>query len=798
MANNYNVDDILAEVSRKKGTASGEKDSFSRQADYRGNMQRVQKEDAQAQFSLKGMTGEFAAPPVKKRGMAEETRTDLPTAAKTAETWKSDGKTQVIPAVKESDEESFQRRRQQKVQQFMKDKSSFEKAEELVPEDEGTIEDLNTYFKGLKSRREDKDYFAFALEEKHHSGSSSGKKKRFGKKKHAPSNPAAKKEQSGLAPVSTKTKEQTSPKLRAKREEEEENEYNSPADARDVKRDILDIKKSLSIRLIVTGVLAVILLYLSLCNLYPLPLINKICPEVNMQVYLLVNLLLLVISALVANAVIGSGLISLFTLKSDHDTPAALCVLAAIIHGIVLVINSDEISTGQSGFYFFVAGLVLFANTIGKRIMIARIENNFAVASAEGDKRAEFIVSDGELAAELARGQGFSEPNISYSAKIGFPEKFLKLSYGDDYSENLSRYISPIFLLFAVALALTCKFAFDKTVVEAMTVFAAVLCIASPLTPTIIGNLPLWRASKALNPEKAFISGHKAVDTFDDVNCITLSAKELYPPQNVEVHAIKALAQSRIDEAMLDVASISDKSDGLITEAFLEMIGNRRDMLLPVEEMYYEDNGGISANVGGKPVLLGKRAMMERHNILLPPEDYEKKLTRGGKKALYVANSGQVTAIIIVSYRPDPRSQRQMAVFAKKELSIIVSTGDPSITAKKISKDYRYPKEFIRIVPGELVDSLSAVSAYRDKGEANIVYSPAPHTRLHALAVISALHSAIMTGTILQMAGLILGYALVAFMAFTGAINSIGFGQLAVYQLIWAVIILILPNLKKM
>lgn len=796
MANNYNVDDILAEVSRKKGSVSGERESSIRQADYRG---KAQKDDNQAHFSLRGMTGEFEAPKAsafgRRQSAAEETRTDLPTA-KAADRWKSDSKTQVIPAVREPDEESFQRRRQQKVQQFMKDKSAFEKPDDLIPEDEGTIEDLSAYFGGLRSgSREER--ISLTIEEKRRAAEEKGSVK---KKRSAP--PAAKREskreRTTLAPISSKAKEQSSPRLRAKREEEEENEYNSPADARDVRRDILSIKKSLSIRLIATGILAFLLLYLSLCNLYPLPLLNQICPEVNMQVYLLVNLLLLVISALVANAVIGTGLISLFTLKADHDTPAALCVLAAIAHGIVLVMNSDEISTGQSGFYFFVAGLVLFANTVGKRIMITRIESNFAVASAEGEKRAEFIVDNAELASELARGQGFAEPNISYSAKIGFPEKFLKLSYGDDYSENLSRYISPIFLLFAAALALTCKVAFDKTTVEAMTVFAAVLCVASPLTPTIIGNLPLLRAAKALNPEKAFISGYEAVDAFDDVNCITLSAKELYPPQNVEVHTIKALAQSRIDEAMLDAASISDKSNGLITEAFLEMIGNRRDMLLPVEEMYYEDNGGVSANVGGKPVLLGKRAMMERHNIMLPPEEYEKKLTKGGKKALYVANSGQVTAIIIVSYRPDPRSQRWLAAFAKKEMSLIVSVSDPSITAKKISKDYRYPKEFIRIVPGELVDNLAAVSAYRDKGEANIVYSASPHTRLHALAVVAALHSAIMTGTVLQMAGLILGYALVAFMSFTGAIGSIGFGQLAVYHLIWAAVILLLPSLKKM
>ncbi|MBP1577943.1 MAG: hypothetical protein J6C75_05640, partial [Oscillospiraceae bacterium] len=463
MAKNYNVDDILAEVSRKKSTPS--RSDFSRQADYRGN---AQSEDAQSQFSLKGMTGEFdtpAAVATAKKATNEDTRTDLP-AVKAMNAWAESGKTQVIPAVKDTEEESFQRRRQQKVQQFMKDKNSFEDPGRFIDEEDGEIEDLGSYFGGLKPQKKKKDLSAFAPQQEE---APAKKKKAAPDEKPKKKRPAdsdrkeAKRENKfALAALKPREKNQNDLKARAEREEEEESEYNRPSDARDVKRDILAIKKSLSIRLIATGILAVLLLYLSLCNLYPIPLLNPICPEVNMQVYLLVNLLLLVISALVANAVIGSGLISFFTLKADHDTPAALCVLAAIAHGIVLVINSDAVSTGESGFYFFVAALTLFANTLGKRMMITRIERNFEVASAEGEKRAEFMMTDGEFAANLAHGQGFAEPNISYSAKIGFPEKFLKLSYSDDYSENLSRYISPIFLLFAAALALTCKFAFDR------------------------------------------------------------------------------------------------------------------------------------------------------------------------------------------------------------------------------------------------------------------------------------------------------------------------------------------------
>jgi len=74
---------------------------------------------------------------------------------------------------------------------------------------------------------------------------------------------------------------------------------------------------------------------------------------------------------------------------------------------------------------------------------------------------------------------------------------------------------------------------------------------------------------------------------------------------------------------------------------------------------------------------------------------------------------------------------------------------------------------------------------------------PGAAVRLRALAAIHSIKQAMVVGTVLQMAGLVLGYALVAFLAFTGAMSAIGCGQLAIYQLFWAVAIMLIPNLKK-
>lgn len=810
MASNYNVDDILAEVQRKKETVK-KATLYSAPSHERPEAVAKTRQSSGAPFQLKGMTDEFEAPkalkndaqrdaaasPFAKTGeqaknsfaqSAVVTRTDLPINHGEA-TNALDEKTRVIPAVRSNEDDGLKRRRQEQIQKFMQNSFSAIENEQIdtsekdyINEDEDfsgsdKLEGISQFFGGLHSKG---NYSSLTHAEDDVSAPVSKPFKKKGKKKER--------------------SEDISPRTKEKKviiEEDDEGEYQKPSDARDVRYDILSIKRSLSTRLLVTGGCVFFLLYLALCNLYPLPLLNAICPEVDMRVFMMVNLVVFVCAALAANAVIGSGLVSLFTLKADHDTPAALCTLAVIAHGVAIIMNPEHMQTGQSNFYFFIAALTLFSNTIGKRMMITRIERNFAVASVDSQRIGEYMLVNDQLANKLAEGQGFSDPAIAYPVKVDFPEKFLKLSYSDDYSENFSRYISPIFLLFAVGLSLVCWLAFDQTPLDALTIFCVVLCMASPLTPTIIGNLPLMRAAKRLTGEGAFISGYDAVETFEEMNCVAIDSSELYPSGSVEMHGIKAFAQSRIDEAILDAASLMCKVDGLLKNIFLEMIGNKSNILKPVSNVVYEDNKGLIAQVDGKTVLIGNRELMSEHGIEMPSHDYEKKYVKGDREILYLANSGEVTAMFVLSYRTNAAVAKWVSVLAKKELSLIVHSTDPNITARKIAVDYNYPEEFIQVIPSELRAKYIELTAPRERAKAYIMSISGSAVRLRVLAAIHTLKQSIVTGTVLQMAGLVLGYALVAFLAFTGSMDSMGFGQLAIYQLFWAIAILFIPNIKK-
>lgn len=804
MANNYNVDNILAEVQRKKGSVK-KTSSHSAPKSEHVKVSAKKNQGSATPFQLKGMTGELEVSKQRKNNFAQPTedspfakssaaaakppahdsivtRTDLPTNRAASAGTLSD-KTRVIPAVRSQEDDGLQLRRQEKIQKFMQNSfSAIEKEQQAAPyapdadEDPDHLEGLSQYFGGLRRGR---TISASAPEE--------AKTATEVKRK---STPKAQKER-GETHSPTKTK-------KAVLEEDDEGEYLDLDDARDVRHDILGIKRSLSTRLLITGSCAFLSFYLALCNLYPLPLFNPICPEVDMRVFMMVNLVVFVISALSANVVVGGGLVSLFTLKADHDTPAALCTLAVIAHGVVLVLNPGQIHTGESSFYFAIAGLTLFANTIGKRMIILRIERNFAVASVDAQRTGEYLLAGGKLADKMAEGQGFSAPAIAYPVKVNFPEKFLALSYSDDYSENFSRYVAPIFLLFAVGLSLVCWLGFDRSPIEALAIFSVVLCMASPLTPTIIGNLPLLRAAKSLSKEGAFISGYDAVESFEDMNCIAVDSSELYPEGAVEMHGIKAFAQSRIDEAILDAASLMCQVDGLLKSVFMDMIGNKSDILKPVTDVVYKDGKGLSAQVDGKMVLIGNRVLMRDHGVEMPSQDYEKKYVKGDREILYLANSGEVTAMFVLSYRPNREVAKWLQVLAKKELSLIVNATDPNITPHKIAMDYNYPEEFVQVLPSDLREQYLKLTAPKERAKAYVMSLSGVAVRLRALAAIHTLKQAMVLGTVLQMAGLVLGYALVAFLAFTGAISAIGFGQIAIYQIFWAVAVVLIPNLRKM
>lgn len=591
-------------------------------------------------------------------------------------------------------------------------------------------------------------------------------------------------------------------------EDEELEDYSSPKDKDAILNDIRSIKKGLLLRIVVMVVLFSLSLYLALAardiqigdELLPLP--TFIQPEVNLRAYMITSCLISAIGAVVCSNTIGGGLLALLRFRATTDTLPMLALLGTLAQGICYIIRPEYFSVDKADFgtnlylFFPVALFVLIFNLIGKMLVILRIQNNFKLVSSEKRKQAAVFLKDRTLLREISKGLSMEEYTIAYPESTRFLANFLDNSYSEDHAENTSRILAPVCLLAGIVLA-ALSYLFNKNVAEAVSTFTVIMCISAPLTSTIAANLPLYRMSARLIPAGAMVSGYSAVDAFSRTEAVVLDAKDLFRPADVVLHGIKPFDQGKIDSVILDAASVVCNSGGMLTEVFNGIIGSNRSMLRPVENLTYEDAMGLSAWVDGKRVLIGNRELMVNHGIEVPSNDYEMRFVKDSKNIIYLSNSGQLSAMFVISYGSNAATRAQLDQLASHGMYLIVNTSDPNITPEKIRAAYDFPLELIQLMPAKHHPAYEELTADKDSSPAKIGFIGSSRMMVTAILDCMTAKTAIDQAVLIQMIALVVGYGLVTLFSLMGNLAYLSILHLILFQLCWAVIGTVIPNLKK-
>ena len=202
------------------------------------------------------------------------------------------------------------------------------------------------------------------------------------------------------------------------------------------------------------------------------------------------------------------------------------------------------------------------------------------------------------------------------------------------------------------------------------------------------------------------VTGFHSLEQFDSVGAVLAASNDLFPKGSVILHGIKTFSGQRIDDAIVDAASVVCIAGTTLSEVFSQVIEGKKEMLKEVDSIVYEDSMGVSAWVDSKRVLIGNRQLMKNHNIDVPSEDYENKYVVSGREPIYLANSGELTAMFIVSYNPTPEISRAVRSLAKNGVRIVIKTTDPNITAEKLAQLFEVDEQMFRIIPSNLYLSL--------------------------------------------------------------------------------------------
>ena len=263
------------------------------------------------------------------------------------------------------------------------------------------------------------------------------------------------------------------------------------------------------------------------------------------------------------------------------------------------------------------------------------------------------------------------------------------------------------------------------------------------------------------------------------------------------LHGIKPFDKSQIDSVILDAASVVCNTDGMLTDVFNKIIGSNRSMLRPVENVTYEDSMGLSAWVDGKRVLVGNRELMVNHGVEVPSNDYEMRYVKDRKNIVYLANSGQLSAMFVISYRPNKQTKEQLDKLSERGMYLIINTSDPNITAEKIHATYDFPMEQIKLMPAKFHAAYENLTAEKDRSPAKIGFIGSSRMMVTAILDCFTARTAIDQAVLIQMIALVAGYALVALFSLMGNLSYLSILHLILFQAVWAIIGTVVPNLKR-
>lgn len=548
--------------------------------------------------------------------------------------------------------------------------------------------------------------------------------------------------------------------------EEDVDEFVKAEDAPAIASELSYRRRTGFISLAVTAVLEIVLLCLSA--------VLHVSRSINVDVTVFVGLHLLLLGVMMALnlRIITHGIAALFRREPDADTALALAPVVVLLQTVALLFNPKFVAATPMALMPSVAGMLLVFGAYGRWSRTCRMQENFRFMAARGDKLAAHMISDSEVARTIGRSAlAIADPEVLYFRKTGFLSRFLYHSCDEPTLPWNYRWMSVMGTGISLVSAVVYWWISQSaTWLNALTVFASLMCLVTPTAALLIDNLPLRRAAKRALRHGGMIASWSAVEEFGQPNAMMVDAHDLFPDDSVVLHGIKTFSGTRIDAAILDAASVTIQAGGPLAGVFMRVIEHKTDILQEVDTLVYEQEMGLSGWVDGRRVLVGNRRLLENHGVDVPSLDYESRYTLGGRKLLYLSVSGELSAMFVISYIADPAIRTALQDLSSVGVTVLVHTCDPNITEQVVRETFDlepYCVEVMTAAPARTAEQL--VDGCDEEQEAILASNGQVAGMAVAVTACTRLGKVSRLGWLLQFIAVCIGLVL-------GAITVIGSG----------------------
>lgn len=582
-------------------------------------------------------------------------------------------------------------------------------------------------------------------------------------------------------------------------------DFESFDDAASIAHDIAQLKGSLVLRLFVLIVCFAASAYIAIANdTQRLPIMELLSKRTQTSTYLFVNAILGLLAAFSSYTVISCGLSKILSLKADCDSLCAVSTVTSIVTSMIMFANPNLIKGSYVHIYIPVAIASLLFNTIGKLLIVGRTQRSFKFVSGSSEKYAIFPVTDEETAQNFTRGTLRDFPNLSAMRKTEFLSEFLKTSYANDSTDSFCRIFTPVVLAVAIVIAVIAgivsspNHGSSSAIYIGISVFVGVISICTGFSSMLIVNVPMMRAEIKGAENQGVVLGFDCIEEFADTNSVLVDANQLFPQGSVKLAAIKVFSDTRIDEAIVEAASLTTQAGSILKNMFYDIIAGKTELLNPVESYIFEDSMGLCGWINNKRVLLGNRELMVNHSIEgMPPITKEKEYTENGRTAVYLSISGELSAMFLVEITPTLEIVQALRDLQKNDVYIMVRSVDSIVSINRLSELFEISPEYLKLIPFRVHEQFNEVTSYQVNQRASLACSG--KFSAFASLILSCKH---MKGTInfgigIQAVSMLLGIIICLVMVILNSFQELSVSMFLVYNFIFTAALLIIQLLRK-
>ena len=552
----------------------------------------------------------------------------------------------------------------------------------------------------------------------------------------------------------------------------------------------------LTLRCVLGGILAVVLLHFGLVSDGLLPAMAALDPDAAPAAFYGANLLLLSASLCVGFPVLRDGLNGLRGRPSSETMPA-LAAVAALVQAVTAMLNAN-VYRGTTGISLLsgMAALGLFLALLGSRVMLAAVKGGYELVTNGVEFEGAYRAKDKDLLRALARDLEQKDPWVLLSRPMKEADGFVEQSLSERASERRARKVSYILLgvaLLSGVLFLLAGAGWNK----AAAAMAAVLCMGAPLSSTLIAGVASLRLQRAAAAVGAVVPGWQAIEQLGGIDTLQIDADDLFTADSAQLEDIRIFKGGRIDRAILYAASVLNESHGTLNGLFRQIVEERTDILFPVKDLEQHHGLGFSAWCDNNRILMGTRRYLEQEGVPLPDEEYEMQHSKNGElQILYLAVSGNLHAMFVLKYVGGRNVARGLAVLQKENIRLLVTCQDPSLTAHHITEAYRLPEGMITVLDQEQCNAIKAAPE-DPEDTCCMIHLKAFASLTGGLQAADQAQNAESSATTVQMVSVLFSIIIAALLTSAGSIWELSVATVLMYQAAWSALSIAVCALKQ-